>query len=194
MSKEAEIKPEESGYIYFARGDGFIKIGHALNPHNRLKRIPYDVLVPNQSKLEGIGYVAATLREEIDLHKQLARYRITGTRECYAEGVLEDQIITGMQMLKFQDAPFYEAPSGEMFPCPYCGGNIPAEDIASEGARLMSGDRKTFGGGRPPRKGVPRCPCGRMTLKRAETRGREGRGKDGKEKHLPSCPFHFPAA
>lgn len=46
---------------------------------------------------------------------------------------------------------------------------------------------KRTNAGRPPDSTVPRCPCGRMTLKRAEARGRE---RDG---HLPSCTFHAPA-
>lgn len=63
-----------------------------------------------------------------------------------------------------------------------------SRSLISAAARAMQAKRKTFAGGRP-RQDVPRCPCGRMTLKRAETRGREGGGK-----HLPSCPFHLPTA
>jgi hypothetical protein len=36
-------------------------------------------------------------------------------------------------------------------------------------------------------KGKERCPCGRMTLKRAQDRaGRDGKGLD----HLPGCTFY----
>ena len=41
--------------------------------------------------------------------------------------------------------------------------------MAAEAARLLSAMRKTHGGGRPRTEG-PRCPCGEMTLRRAEAR------------------------
>jgi hypothetical protein len=42
--------------------------------------------------------------------------------------------------------------------------------------------RKTFGGGRPRKNGARR-PCGPMTLRRAEARGRSS-------EHDPSCSFY----
>lgn len=71
--------------------------------------------------------------------------------------------------------------------CPHCHKTIPARLIRKEGARALAANRTNAG--RRPDTTVERCPCGRMTLKRAETRGREGGGK-----HLPSCPFHLPTA
>jgi hypothetical protein len=53
--------------------------------------------------------------------------------------------------------------------CPHCGKPLSARLIRKQGARLLSAKRKTHGGGRP-RTDAPRCPCGTMTLKRAETR------------------------
>ena len=42
--------------------------------------------------------------------------------------------------------------------------------VTSEAARAMNAARKTHGGGAPRKKGVARCACGAMTLKRAKAR------------------------
>lgn len=48
--------------------------------------------------------------------------------------------------------------------------NTKGRSLESKEARAMSAARETFAGGRPRKKGVPRCPCGEMTLKRALAR------------------------
>lgn len=48
----------------------------------------------------------------------------------------------------------------------------------SQAARTLSKARKTHAGG-APRSDKPRCDCGVMTLKRAQTRGRGKEHKDG---------------
>lgn len=53
--------------------------------------------------------------------------------------------------------------------CPYCHRQLEPADIA----RAMSAARKTHAGGRKRKKGVPRCPCGANTLKRAKARNFE---------------------
>jgi len=58
--------------------------------------------------------------------------------------------------------------------------------LASEAARRLASMRKTFGSGRPPDQSVPRCECRKMTLKRAQARGKSA-------EHDPSCDF-FKAA
>ena len=54
-------------------------------------------------------------------------------------------------------------------------------------ARRMNAARKTYAAGPGRPRGsvsdAPRCPCGSMTLKRAEARGRSS-------EHDPSCPFY----
>jgi len=51
-------------------------------------------------------------------------------------------------------------------------------------ARRMNAKRKTYGAGTGrPRIDAPRCPCGSMTLKRAQARGKSS-------EHDPSCPFY----
>jgi len=54
--------------------------------------------------------------------------------------------------------------------------------LISESARQMNRARKTFAGGRP-RSDARRCPCGVMTLKRAEARGKSS-------EHDLGCSFH----
>jgi len=49
-------------------------------------------------------------------------------------------------------------------------------------ARRMNAARKTYAGGRP-RSDAQRCPCGSMTLKRAQARGKSS-------EHDPPCPFY----
>jgi hypothetical protein len=59
-------------------------------------------------------------------------------------------------------------------------------NLLSEAARRMNAARKTRSGGHAggrPRSNAKRCPCGAMTLKRAQARGRT-------YEHDPSCPFY----
>jgi len=46
-----------------------------------------------------------------------------------------------------------------------------AKSRRAEAGRALAELRKTFGGGRPRKTDVPRCPCGEMTLARAVARG-----------------------
>ena len=59
---------------------------------------------------------------------------------------------------------------------------MPRKISTSDAARALQSMRKTRGGGRP-RSTAPRCPCGAMTLKRAEARGKSG-------EHDPSCEWY----
>jgi len=54
--------------------------------------------------------------------------------------------------------------------------------LLSEAARRMNAARKTRAGG-APRSNGKRCPCGVMTLKRAQARGKSS-------EHDPSCLFY----
>jgi hypothetical protein len=54
----------------------------------------------------------------------------------------------------------------------------------SEFARWVGEHNQGGGSGRPPDQTQKRCPCRRMTLKRARARGKVKTG------HKPSCPFH----
>ena len=56
-------------------------------------------------------------------------------------------------------------------------------NLPSRTARRMNRARKTFAGGRPRKRGVPRCPCKLMTLKRAMARGKSSQ-------HDPGCSFY----
>jgi hypothetical protein len=53
--------------------------------------------------------------------------------------------------------------------------------LPSQAARALQALRKNRAGGRP-RSTKKRCPCGVMTLKRAQARGRE-------PAHEPGCDF-----
>lgn len=58
--------------------------------------------------------------------------------------------------------------------------------LTTRAARKMAAQRKTFGAGPGrPHKDVPRCPCGGMTLKRSEARGKSS-------EHDASCTFYRP--
>jgi hypothetical protein len=55
--------------------------------------------------------------------------------------------------------------------------------LLSEAARRLNAARRTKGAGTGrPRSDAKRCPCGAMTLKRAQARGRT-------YEHETSCPF-----
>lgn len=56
------------------------------------------------------------------------------------------------------------------------------EKIISEAMRILRGRVKRPGGGRP-RSDAPRCPCGLMTLARAQARGRSS-------EHNSTCSFY----
>jgi hypothetical protein len=55
--------------------------------------------------------------------------------------------------------------------------------LISEAARRMNRARKITTNAGRPRSGSQRCPCGVMTLKRAQARGRT-------YEHDPSCAFY----
>lgn len=58
----------------------------------------------------------------------------------------------------------------------------PKDSTISDVMRHLASRRQTFAGGRPRGKSK-RCPCGVMTLKRAQTRGRS-------TEHETHCTFY----
>jgi hypothetical protein len=63
---------------------------------------------------------------------------------------------------------------------------MPHTVTPSDAARALQALRKTRKGGRKRITTVPRCPCGVMTLRRAQARGKSS-------EHGPSCAF-YPSA
>ena len=52
-----------------------------------------------------------------------------------------------------------------------CGHELPAAEILRLAGSIRSAMRKTRGAGPGKPRTAPRCPCGAMTVKRAEQRG-----------------------
>lgn len=71
--------------------------------------------------------------------------------------------------------------------CPHCDHELSAAEIRSLAGQLNASLRRTWtGAGGRPRSTAPRCPCGEMTLKRAQARGHTCKMKKGTKVPLPT--------
>ncbi len=90
-----KLSSGELGHVYFVQQSATlsIKIGFSKDPQKRIS----DLQVANAQKLKLIGLIDATRKQEQELHKQFARYRLEG--EWFSPEVLSDilQIIQAQQ-------------------------------------------------------------------------------------------------
>lgn len=178
-----------TGFVYFAANEhGHIKVGFSKDPITRMQGILYGgTQRPDCSRIRLLAQIVGSFTIETSLHEQLRPFRIDGTSEWYWSNPGLRELILRIAE-RFEDPPISttdvhvtlclsmsSVPIGQAgmpYDSSWALDSIPEEQFNSEHARRNSLKRKTHSGGKHgrPRSNAPRCPCGKMTAKRAESR------------------------